>query len=354
MKIPAKRKKITLFLLSFVSVLLVFYLLLGFYFPKNKEVNISEIIEIKRGESVTEIAEKLKKEDLIRNKPLFYFYIFLTEDYKKIKAGKYLISPSESISQIVKKFISGETAKKKITIIEGWNLRDIGWYLENNKIAQAEELFELVGFPAINYSEVIDLPQPKDFSGEFEFLKNKPQNVGFEGYLFPDTYEISFEGEMQDVINKALKNFEKKVIQGLKEDILKQEKSLFEIITMASLLEKEVKTFEEKKIVSGILWKRLNSGVPLQVDATITYITEKRTTKIPKSDTEIDSYFNTYKYPGLPLGPICNPGLESIKAALYPESSVFWYYLTTPSGETKFSQTLKEHNEKKYKFLNNN
>jgi len=104
-------------------------------------------------------------------------------------------------------------------------------------------------------------------------------------------------------------------------------------------------------LVSGILWKRLENNMPLQVDATISYITGKKTTKISKEETQIDSPYNTYKYLGLPLGPICNPGLESIKAALYPEISQYWYYLSTPEGETIFSKTLEEHNVAKAKYL---
>ena len=104
-------------------------------------------------------------------------------------------------------------------------------------------------------------------------------------------------------------------------------------------------------MVSGILWKRLENGIPLQVDATISYITGKKTTEISKEETEIDSPYNTYKYKGLPLGPICNPGLESILASIYPEDSEYLYYLSTPTGETIFSKTLQEHNLAKAKYL---
>lgn len=137
----------------------------------------------------------------------------------------------------------------------------------------------------------------------------------------------------------------------LRKEIEKQGKTIFEIITMASLLEKEVRTMEDKKMVSAVLWKRLEASMPLQVDATIIYITGKKTTKVSISETKIDSSYNTYRYKGLPIGPICNPGLDSIKAAIYPESSEYWYYLSTPEGETVFSETFKEHNIAKAKYL---
>jgi len=120
---------------------------------------------------------------------------------------------------------------------------------------------------------------------------------------------------------------------------------------MASLLEKEVKTKEEKELVSGILWKRIESGIPLQVDATIIYITDKKTNKVSYEETQINSFYNTYKYRGLPKGPISNPGLDSILAALYPKESDYWYYLSTPNGQTIFSHTLEEHNIAKAKYL---
>jgi len=118
---------------------------------------------------------------------------------------------------------------------------------------------------------------------------------------------------------------------------------------MASLLEKEVISFEDKQIVSGILWKRLRAGIPLQVDATLLCAREKN--KVSLEDTKIDSPYNTYQHLGLPLGPICNPGLESIKAAVYPKDSPYWYYLSKPNKETVFSKTLEEHNLAQAKYL---
>ena len=117
------------------------------------------------------------------------------------------------------------------------------------------------------------------------------------------------------------------------------------------MLEEEVKTIEDKKIVSGILWKRLKIGMPLQVDATILYALGNEPRWLTYDDLKIDSFYNTYKYVGLPPGPIANPGLDSIMAAIYPQESGYWYYLSAPDGKTYFSQTLEEHNLKKVKYL---
>ncbi|HDZ54694.1 MAG TPA: endolytic transglycosylase MltG [Candidatus Nealsonbacteria bacterium] len=346
-------KKNFLSFLLFLSLILIFigFLWYGIYSPKDVNSQIEEIFIIKTGEGTKEISFNLEKQGFIKSGPFFRFYTLYKGISGDLQAGEYLLSPSMAVPEITEKFVSGKVIKKEITIIEGWNLRDIGSYLENRGMFQAEELFEIVGFPLIDYSKTTDLPKPEDFSIEFSFLRDKPKNLGLEGYLFPDTYQTQKGESLESIIRKMFNNFDKKLTPDLRNEISRQKKSIFEIITMASLIEKEVRTFEDKKLVSGVLWKRLKAGIPLQVDATIAYITGKKTTRISKEETKIDSPYNAYKYPGLPLGPICNPGLESIEAALYPKDSDFWYYLSTPEGQTIFSRTLEEHNIAKAKFL---
>jgi len=331
--------------------LISFFIWQGIYLPKNPRQTENELFLVEEGQNLFQIGENLEREGLIKNRFLFNFYVFIRSAQRRLQAGEYLLSPKMSILEIGEKIVSGEVVKEEITIIEGWNLRDIGWYFENKGMFQAEELFELVGFPLIDYSITKDLPFPNDFSSEFDFLGDKPKNVSLEGYLFPDTYQIERGESIEKIVGKTLENFDKKLTPDLRKEIEDQEKTIFEIISMASLLEKEVKSLEEKKLVSEILWKRLNNNIPLQVDATITYITGGKTVKISKEETRIDSPYNTYKYRGLPLGPICNPGLESILASIYPEDNKYLYYLSTPTGETIFSRTLEEHNIAKAKYL---
>jgi UPF0755 protein len=296
-------------ILIFPLLFFVFYFLFwGIFIPKDR-VAQEKIFSVEKGKGLFEIGKNLEKEGLIKSKFFFDFYVLLIGKEKEFKAGKYSLSSSMSIYQIAQKIISGDIAKKKVTIPEGFTVKEIE---------------EKLG---------IKLP------GE-----------NLEGYLFPDTYYFPIDVSGEEVVKIMKENFEKK-ISPYKYEIEKSGKSLQEIITMASLLEKEVKTKEEKEIVSGILWKRLKAGIPLQVDATIAYITGKKTTKISFEDLQIDSPYNTYKYKGLPPGPICNPGLESILAALYPKESEYWYYLSTPEGKTLFFKTLEEHNLAKAKYL---
>lgn len=327
-------KKVLFFFILFL--LIIFFLWQSVYLPKQPGSEKEVLFLIEKGEVPKDVASNLEKEGLIRWESAFRVYVLLEGASKNLQAGTYLLSPSMNISTIVDKFIEGEVVREEITIIEGWKLRDVAWYFENKGMFQAEELFEL---------------DNKDFSEDFNFLGDKPKNLGLEGYLFPDTYQIRRDESLEEIVEKILNNFDKKLTEDLRKEIFRQERTIFEVITMASMLEKEVRTIEDKKLVSGILWKRLEGGIPLQVDATITYITGEKTLQISREDTQIDSPYNTYEYLGLPLGPISNPGLDSIKAAIYSERSDHWYYLSTPEGETIFSETLEEHNIAKARYL---
>jgi len=300
------------FITLIVAVILLsaFFVYQGIYYPIEPDSDETVMFLVKKGEGAKDISINLKEQGLIRYSSLFRAYALIYDKADKLKAGEYELSSSMNVPEIVNKLASGDRIKKIITIIEGWTVKDIANYLE------VEEL-----------------------------------NSDLEGYLFPDTYEVSPEDGIEEIIGKMLDNFNKKISLELVEEIASQGKTIHEIVIMASLIEKEVRTFEDKKIVSGILWKRIESNMPLQVDATITYITGRKSTEILQEEVEIDSPYNTYRYKGLPFGPICNPGMESILAAIYPESSEYWFYLSTPEGETIFSKTLKEHSEARKKYL---
>ena len=241
------------------------------------------------------------------------------------------------VFEIINKLSAGDTIKDSITILEGYTISDIAKLIEKKELYPKDEF--------LNSAK-------QDFSKDSPFLKDKPQNASLEGYIFPDTYFVSQGQNLHDLIKTALSNFGKKLTSELTNEISKQKKSIFEIVTMASMIEKEVRSLEDKKIVSGILWKRLSAGVPLQVDATVNYVTGKKPATTAISDTKIDSPYNTYQNPGLPAGPISNPGLESILAAIYPTESQYWYYLSANgSGKTIFSKTLDEHNTARAKYL---
>ena len=305
------------------------------YFPLKS--GSSENIEFlaQKGEGDEEIAIRLKEQGIIKNNYFFGIYTIITGSDSKLQAGKYSLSPAMTIPEIVRKFVSGDVIKKKITILEGWDIKDIEKYFVDEEVSSAEDFNE-----ALN----------KDYS-DYDFLAEKPENIGIEGYLFPDTYNISLGEKAEDVVRLILSNFNKKLNAGLREQIISQNKTVFEVITMASIIEKEVKSTDDKKIVAGILWKRLEASMPLQVDSTVNYITGKNHSGVAIKDTKIDSPYNTYKYKGLPLGPISNPGMDSIIATIYPTESKYWYYLSGSNGKTIFSKTFAEHSAAIAKYL---
>lgn len=333
-KIP---KKYYFLIIILVLILAGLWLWQGIYLPKESGAKTEILFLIEKGQGLVDIASNLEKQGLIKSRFLFELYALLRNSARNLQAGRYNLTSSMNTPQVLSKLTQGDIIKEKITIIEGWNLRDIGWYFENIfALFQAEEVFEVAN---------------EDFSDEFEFLKEKPKNVSLEGYLFPDTYEVVPEDGVKDILRKMLQNFDKKITQELREEIAAQGKTLFDVLIMASLLEKEIKSYEDKQIAAGILWKRIKSGWPLQVDATLTYLTGKASSELTKEDLAIDSPYNTYKYYGLPLGPIANPGLEGIKAAIYYKENPYWFYLTTSEGETIFSKTLEEHNIARFNYL---
>jgi len=317
-----------------IFLLVVFFICFEIYVPINPGSHEIIIYTAAKGMGDDEIAKELEKLKIIRNNYFFRFYVVMSLQHSSLQAGEYNLSPKMSIYQIAKKMAQGDIIKDEVIILEGWDTRDIAKYVESKNICQRNYFISLT---------------EKNYSNEFGFLIDKPQSAGLEGYIFPDTYQIAKGESCEDILKATLANFDKKLTPDLRAEIKKQNKSIFDIVTMASLLEKEVRTLDDKKIVSGILWKRISIGMPLQLDATVNYVTDKSDASVKIKDTKIDSPYNTYKYKGLPKGPISNPGLDSIKAAIYPKQTNYWYYLS--DGKTHFSETLEQHNAAAVKYL---
>ncbi|MEK7510413.1 MAG: endolytic transglycosylase MltG [Patescibacteria group bacterium] len=345
------RKVLVISFIAGMAGIVVLFAWQGIYVPKEARVDEQRLFSIERGESVFEVGKHLKKQGFIRSWAFFVLYVIGTGGQADLKAGEYLLSSGMSTKEIIERLVRGEKAFATIRIREGWNIGDIAEYLEEQKVINADEFFKAVGFPPFSQKENRSFTSQKDWAFQFDFLGELPEGSTLEGYLFPDTYKAELETSREDTVEMMLQNFAKKLAPEIREEIKKQGKTIFEVVTMASLLEKEVKRKEEKELVAGILWKRLEHGIPLQVDATILYITGNQDGEIFKQDLQIDSPYNTRRYRGLPPGPISNPGLESILAAVHPKQSKYWYYLSTPEGETLFSKTLAEHNQKKAKYL---
>ncbi|PIP75593.1 hypothetical protein COW86_02945 [Candidatus Kuenenbacteria bacterium CG22_combo_CG10-13_8_21_14_all_39_9] len=242
--------------------------------------------------------------------------------------------------------VAGEIPQEwELTVIEGWTVKDIAWRLENMGKFQTKELFEATGVNQPNNKFNFDI-------SSYDFFSDKPAMANLEGYMFPDTYRFFAYATIDDIVRKMLNNFDKKLTLQLRQDIQAQGKTIFDIITMASIIEREVMTDNDRAIVSGIFWKRFEAGVPLQADSTINYITGKKTPALSAEDLKINSFYNTYLYGDLPPGPISNPGLASIKAAIYPAASDYWYFLTDSQSNVHYGRDFEEHKANKEKYLN--
>lgn len=277
---------------------------------------------ITSGEGVNAISRNLKTAGFIRNAFVFETYLWWKGLEGRLIAGEYDLKSSFSIRELTRVLVAGETISRErdITILEGWTRKDIAEYLEEGGLVKAKEFLE----------------------------KTKE----LEGYLFPDTYRIFKDASIEEIVVKMRAEFERKVTSAMRVDIAKQKKTLREVIIMASILEREVRSPEEMQLASDLFWRRLAIGMPLQSDATINFVTNGKRPQPTYDDLKIDSPYNTYLYRGLPPGPIGNPGLSAIMAAIYPKPNAYWYYLTTlDTGVAHFSKTYEEHLQKKAKYL---
>lgn len=324
-----------------ISSIIVFFgiNILSPYLVVNLEGSREVDFVIEKGESAEEIGADLKKEGLINNEFTFSIYVFFKKLEYKFKAGEYKLYTGMGMGEIIKILTTGIYPEVKITIIEGWNIKDITKYLVKKNLVDSKDF--------LNETQNVDV----EWLVKYDFLKDKPERASLEGYLFPDTYKIFVGTNSKAIVSKMLNNFEKRVNKEMLDEIKSQGKTLYEILVMASIIEKEVPKDEDRKIVADIFYKRLKIGKALESCATINYILGDSKKKLSFEDTRVESSYNTYIHPGLPPGPICNPSLSAIKAAIYPQKNDYWYFLSADDGTTIFSKTIEEHIKNKAKYL---
>ncbi len=338
---------IKIFLYPIILAILVFCVSLSYFLfalgPVARGSSIKNF-EVESGQSLEKISTDLEAAGLIRSENVFKIFAILSGQAHLLKPGSFVLDSASGTPAILGRLVKGAREEITVAIIEGMTLRDI-----EEKLSAAN-ILPLKAISQFNFDAL---------KKDYEFLG---LTKGLEGYLFPDTYNFFKNSGTELVVRKFLDNFNKKAwpvlkaclgsggkCQGLTKD---------QLITLASLLEKEVPGVEDKKIVAGILLERLALGIPLQVDATISYAKCFGTfvfcdnPAIKREDLKWQSLYNTYLYPGLPPGPISNPGLASITAAIKPERSDYMYYLSDPkTKKTIYSRTLDEHNDNRVKYL---
>lgn len=278
----------------------------------------TRLFQIDGGQGLAEIAQNLETQNFIRSDKIFVLYAKLRGLEDNIRQGRYRLSPNLGIKTILNTLTDPERGTVSVTIPEGFSVRDID-----------ERLVEMGLI----------------LKGEFS-SKALPR----EGFLFPDTYYVfSRNFDPEDLVKKMQDNFLKKITPDLLEGTEKHKRTLQQVIAMASIVEKEVKTEKDYSIVAGILWKRLDHDWPLQADATLLY--GKSIPVITTKELTEDSPYNTRKYKGLPPTPINNPGLAIIRATIFSEDSPYWFYLTDREGNVHYAKSNEEHNENRRKYL---
>lgn len=305
------------------GIILVF--IIGFIFwwtngssALNPKDTSEKTFVVERGSGLSQIAENLRDEGIIKNKTVFALQARFKGIDKKIRAGDYKLSPSMDVSEILKT-MSQAPLEIWITIPEGFRAEEIADALQAN-------------IPSYNESW-------------------REQLIAKEGYLFPDTYLIPRDATIETVLSVFENNFNNKVSEAG----LSNRADLEDLVIIASLIEREAFADAEKPTIASVISNRLRQGMALDIDATLQYAKGKVNGKwwtVPTAaDKNINSPYNTYKNPGLPPGPIGNPGIESIKAAANPESTNYFFYLHDADGNVYFSRTLEEHNANVNRYL---
>ncbi len=290
-------------------------------------------VSVERGRSVGGIGEALVQSGVIRSALAFQFYVRWHGAGSRLRAGRYSLSGSMSLARILHLLEQGPGhgggERLRVTVPEGFTLAQIADALEAKGVCDANAFREFVS-------------KPGAWTG-WDVGFTLPQGT-LEGYLYPDTYDLLPHTPPEEIAKEMLLNFSRRFARPKEQETAASGHSLHEIVTLASLIEREARIPTDRPRIAGVLENRLKKGMKLEIDATVLYALGHHKDRVYYKDLEVDSPYNTYRNAGLPPGPIASPGMASLDAALHPEASDYLYYVAQSSGEHRFSRTLAEHN----------
>jgi UPF0755 protein len=336
---------------SIILFLLIGAILGGGYFyiqsalnpvdPSDKQV---KKVEIPMGSTVSGIGEILENKGIVKNARVFKYYAKFKNE-TEFMAGSYSLSPSMTLSEILAILKTGKVEREavlKITIPEGKQLKQIAGIIAEKTNRNADEVFRQLNDPAFVKAMMDKYP---------EVLTEEilAENVMYplEGYLFPATYSFYEENpSVENIVMEMLKKT-KEVLDQYEEQMAEKNFTPHKLLTIASLIEEEATEKADRQMIASVFYNRMNQGMPLQTDPTVLYALGKHKERVLFEDLKVDSPYNTYKYKGLPPGPIAVSGTVSIEAALNPKQTDYLYFLATADGEVIFTRTLDEHNQQK-------
>lgn len=286
--------------------------------PATVQFNVSE------GSSVSAIARNLEKAELIRSHTYFTAVTRLMGVENKIKAGYYEFSTAMSIRELIRKMVKGEVMTTRLTIPEGLTVKEM-----------AELVQKKVNLPAEDFLAAVRQYKP-------EFMAEHDVEFEVEGFLFPDTYQLPYNVTAAQLVKMMVNRFIS-VVGTDPVEVRGRTLSVWEIVTIASLIEEEARLDQDRPKISGVIYNRLDGRMNLQLCSSVLYVLGVKKDRLSLADTKINSPYNTYRNPGLPPGPISNPGLEAIEAAKNPANVDYLFYLSKPDGTTYYARTYEEH-----------
>lgn len=303
---------------------------------------------VEPGTPARTIGRQLVEAGLITDDLLFEAYVRVNGLASALEAGTFILNPSMTMVEIAEILQDAESSSVTITIPEGWRLEQQAEYL-----AEAEILDEEQAAAYLNQALTGDLTGLDP--SRYPFLQERPAGTSLEGYLFPDTYRFVKGTKPHDIISRMLDNFDRQLTPELRAQADAQKRTIHQVVTLASIVEREAQKAEERATVAGVYVNRLDREMPLQADPTVQYGIGKPDNWWPKDATLANGLrqpgpFNTYLSPGLPPAPIANPGLASLKAAVQPEKHEFLYFVAKGDGSHAFAKTLDEHNANVRRF----
>lgn len=301
----------------------------GVYFLPNSFTGPTktETIIIKANQTGAEIAQQLHERGLVRSPMTFRMALRLLGKGDKLQEGYYQVPNNTNLYRLIHILQDGRVQAVKVTIPEGYTLGQINELLQKEPLLKAGDFME----------------QAKTFVPYMYMYGPQPVSYRDEGFLFPSTYEIPVNSTGKDVIQIMTKEMNKRLTPEIRAELERQHMTIFEFITLASLVEKEAKYDEDREVIAAIFKKRLAIGMPLQSCASIQYILGYPKPLLSIEDTQLQSPYNTYLHKGLPPGPIANPGMKAMESVLYAKPTEYLFFVADEKGHHTFSQTYEEH-----------
>lgn len=335
MKIGAKIGIASLLLLLFCVVATVAWVTINSPVTLAEEVNFT----IENDMGAKAIAQALQEQGVVKSAFAFRFYVSQNGIDSKLRPGNYTFGPGKiTYGDIADELLQGnkDTNTVNVTIPEGYTVLQIAKVFAKTGIV-TEEAF-LAAAAEFDTTPYAYIPKNKGY-------------VKLEGFLFPDTYNIAKSWQSEQIIALLLKTFDQRFTEEMRKQAKAMNMSIYEVVTMASIVEREAVHDSDRPIIAGVFYNRLAKPMRLESCATVQYILGDQKAKLTTADTQIEDPYNTYRNDGLPPGPIAAPGIKSLEAALYPEENAYYFFLAKPDGYHYFSKTLEEHNAAKAKYL---